>query len=304
MCIFVSGATGVLGRRVVPLLLEAGHEVIAVGRTPEKRRLLEQRGARAVDVDLFDAAAVRRAIEGAEVICNLATAVPPGIRAFLPLSWRAMDRVRRQVSANLVDAALDAGTVQRVIQESFAPIYADGGDAWLDESSVVRPAPYNRSVLDAEANAERFTRAGRVGVVLRFGWLYGPGDAFTLQLVDGVRRGWFVLLGPPDGYFSWAAHDDAARAVVAALGVPAGAYNVVEDEPLRRRDLANGIARLLGVPRPRLLPRWVARYGGSVVETFARSVRISNRKLKGASGWAPRYPTILDGLEAVIAQHH
>src|SRR5919206_5127980 len=97
MRIFVSGATGVLGRRVVPLLLEAGHEVIAVGRTPEKRRLLEQRGARAVEVDLFDAAAVRRAIEGAEVICNLATAVPRGIRAFLPSSWGEMDRVRRQV---------------------------------------------------------------------------------------------------------------------------------------------------------------------------------------------------------------
>jgi nucleoside-diphosphate-sugar epimerase len=304
MRVFVSGATGVLGRRAVPLLLEAGHEVTAVGRTPEKRRLLEQLGARAVEVDLFNAAAVRRALEGAELICNLATAVPPpDLRVFLPWSWREMRRIRRHASANLVDAALAVGTGQRVIQESFAPIYADGGDAWLDESSVVRPARYNRSVLDAEAHADRFTRAGRVGVVLRFGLLYGPGDALALQLVNGVRRGWFPLFGRPDGYSSWAAHDDAASAVVAALGVPAGVYNVAEDEPVRRRDLANGIAQLLGVRPPRFLPRWATHFGGSLGETLARSLRVSNRKLKRVSGWTPRYGTTLEGFEAVIAQH-
>jgi nucleoside-diphosphate-sugar epimerase len=301
MRIFIAGATGVLGRRAVPLLVEAGHEVTAVGRTPEKRRQLERAGARAVEVDLFDAAAVRRVVAGAEVICNLATAVPRGFHGFLPWSWRAMDRVRRQVSANVVDAALATGTVQRVIQESFAPIYADGGDAWVDESAVVRPARYNRSTLDAEANADRFTRAGRVGVVLRFGLLYGPGDALTLQIVDAIRRGWFPLFGRPEGYSSWAAHDDAARAVVAALGVPAGIYNVVEDDPLRRRELADGIARLLGAPPPRFLPPWAAHLGGVVGETLARSLRISNRKLKGASGWAPRYATAVDGFEAVVA---
>jgi nucleoside-diphosphate-sugar epimerase len=257
MRIFITGATGVLGSRAVPLMLEAGHEVTAVGRSPEKRALLERQGARAVDVDLFDLEAVRRAVRGAEVICNLATAVPSTeISAVLPWSWRAMDRIRRHVSANLVDAALAESTGQRVVQESFAPIYADGGDAWLDESSTVRPARYNRTALDAEASAERFTRAGRVGVVLRFGMLYGPGDGMTATLIVGVRRGWFALFGRPDAYCSWAEHEDAARGVVAALGVPAGIYNVVEDEPMRRRELANGIAQVLGVRPPRLLRRW------------------------------------------------
>jgi 2-alkyl-3-oxoalkanoate reductase len=303
MRIFVAGATGVLGSRAVPLMVEAGHAVTAVGRTPEKRTLLERLGARGVEVDLFDAPAVRRAVEGADAICNLATAVAPsGFRSFLPWSWRAMDRIRRQVSANLVDAALAGGTVQRVIQESFAPIYADAGDAWVDESSVVRPSRYNRTALDAEASAERFTRAGRTGVVLRFALLYGPGDAVALQIVDGVRRGLFPMFGPPGAYSSWSAHQDAASAVVAALGVPAGVYNVVEDEPMRRRDLANGIAGLLGVRPPRMLPRWTARLGGSVGEMLVRSLRISNRKLRNASGWAPRYRTTLDGFEAVIAQ--
>jgi nucleoside-diphosphate-sugar epimerase len=301
MRIFVSGATGALGRRAVPLLLAAGHEVMAVGRTPEKRRLLERQGARALEVDLFDAAAVARAVGGADAICNLATAVPPpGPGLFLPWSWREMDRIRRQVSANLVDAALAAGTVQRVIQESFAPIYLDGGDAWLDETAAVRPARYNRSALDAEAHADRFTRSGRGAVVLRFGLFYGPGDPATLQLVESIRRGWFPLFGRPDAYASWSAQEDAAHAVVAALSVPPGTYNVVEDEPMRRHDLAHGIAARLGVRPPRFLPVWAWRLGGVVGETIARSLRISNRKLKGASDWSPRYPTALDGFAAVV----
>ena len=101
----------------------------------------------------------------------------------------------------------------------------------------MRPDWYNRSVLDAEHQADRFTRAGRTGVVLRFGFLYGPGDDMTLMLVDAVRRGWYPLLGAADGYSSWVTHEDAAAAIVAALDVPAGVYNVVDDQPLRRREL-------------------------------------------------------------------
>jgi nucleoside-diphosphate-sugar epimerase len=300
MRVFVTGATGAIGRRAVPLLVELGHQVTAVGRTPEKRAGLERLGARAVDVNLFDAAAVRRAIGDAEAICNLATAVPPGVRGFLPWSWRAMDRIRRRVSANLVDAALAGGTVGRIVQESFAPIYADGGDSWLDESAAVRPARYNRSVLDAEEQADRFTHAGRTGMVLRFGFLYGPGDAMTLQLVDAVRRGWYPLFGRPEGYSSWAAHEDAATAVVAALGVPAGVYNVVDDQPLRRRELADGIARLVGAKPPRFLPAWATPLGGVVGGTLARSLRVSNRKLRRVGGWEPRYRTAVEGFEEVI----
>jgi nucleoside-diphosphate-sugar epimerase len=211
-----------------------------------------------------------------------------------------MDRIRRRVSANLVDAALAGDTVRHMVQESFAPIYADGGDAWLDESSAVRPARYNRSVLDAEEQADRFTRAGRTGVVLRFGFLYGPGDAMTLQLMDAVRRGWYPLFGRPEGYSSWAAHEDAATAVVAALRVPAGVYNVVDDQPMRRRELADGIARIVGAKAPRFLPAWATALGGVVGGTLARSLRISNRKLRRAAGWQPKYGTALDGFAEVV----
>jgi len=292
----------VLGRRVVPRLIDAGHDVTAVGRTPDKRALLESEGARGVTLDLFDPEAVRNAVRGADAILNLATAVPPtGLRMFLAGSWHEMDRVRREVSTNLVEAALAGDTVERLIQESFAPIYADGGQAWLDETAPAQPARYDRSALDAEANAERLTRAGRVGVVLRFGMLYGPYDAATDQLIDAIRRGWFPLFGRPEAYCSWVEHGDAAEAVVEALPVPAGIYNVVESQPLTRQDLGDGIARLLAVRPPRFLPPWAAHLGGVLGETLARSLRVSNRKLQQASGWAPRYRTALAGFAAIIA---
>jgi 2-alkyl-3-oxoalkanoate reductase len=300
MRIFIAGATGVIGRRVVPLLVQLGHEVTAVGRSTEKRTRLELAGAHAVDVDLFDATAVRRALTGHDIVINLATAVPATWRAFLPRAWRGMDRVRRHVSANLADAAMAEGTVGRMIQESFAPIYPDSASEWIDERSPVRPARYNRSTLDAESNAMRIGAEGRAAVVLRFGAFYGPNDPFTTQLVEMVRRGVFPLFGHPDGYFSFVEHGDAARAVVAALAVPPGIYNVVEREPMRRRELATGLAETVHRGPLHFLPPWSARLAGSMGETLARSLRISSRKLERAGDWTPWYATTLEGLRAVI----
>lgn len=296
--VFVTGATGVIGRLVVPQLVAAGHEVTGVARNPDKLRRLEEAGAHAVELDLFDAAQVRKAVSGADVIVNLATAVPRGMRMFLRSGWRGMDRIRREVSVNLVGAALAGATAQRMIQESFAPIYADRGDGWIDETAPLAPARYNRSVLDAEAAADRFTQAGRTGVVLRFGFFYGPGDTPTRQIVDSVRKGWFPLVGRPDAYTSWVRHEDAASAVVAALRLQAGVYNVVEDEPPTRRELAAGLAQVLGVKPPRLLPAWLTPLAGTVGGTMARSLRISNAKLKNTGRWAPRYRTMVDGMTA------
>ena len=172
MKIFVTGATGAIGRRVVPGLLRLGHHVTAVGRSPEGRRTLEATGAMVVSVDLFDAAGVKRVLEGHDTIINLATHMPSSAgRMFLPGAWRENDRIRREGSANLVDAALATGAT-RFVQESFAPIYTPGGDRWLDESSPQQPAGYNRSLLDAERSAERFSRGGGADVVLRFAAFY------------------------------------------------------------------------------------------------------------------------------------
>jgi len=300
MRIFVTGATGVIGQRVVPLLVAAGHSVTAGGRTADKRAALERAGATAIAVDLFDAAAVRRVTQGHDVVVNLATHIPSSRTAFLPGAWRLNSQVRTTVSANLATAVL-AGRAERFIQESFAPIYEDAGDQWIDEGATVRVARYNRSVLDAEAAAERVTQARRVGVVLRFAYFYGADSDFTQDAVRYVRRGWAPAFGSPEAYISSVSHDDAAGAVLAALDVPPGIYNVSDDRPVRRREYADALAAALGVQAPRFFPGWVAKLAGSLGETLARSQRMTNAKLRNGSVWAPRYPSVMEGWRATVA---
>ena len=300
MRVFVTGATGVVGRRAVPLLIAAGHEVTAVGRNPEKRRQLERAGAAPVALDLFSQEDVRSAVAGHDAVVNLATHIPPGMRTLLPWLWREHDRVRQAGSANLSEAAC-AGGVQRFIQESFAPIYPDRGDHWIDESAPLQPVGFNRSVLDAERSAEQFRAAGGTGIVLRFGAFYGPDAGHVLDLVKMIRRGWAAMPGPAESFISSVSHDDAASAVVAALDVPSGAYNVIDDEPVTHRDYVNALAAALGAPAPRLPPAWAARLFGPVGRLLARSLRISNRKLKQETGWQPKYRSVREGWRAVVS---
>jgi nucleoside-diphosphate-sugar epimerase len=297
--VFIAGATGVVGRRVVPQLVATGHQVAAVGRTLEKRELLARQGATPIRLNLFDRAAVRNALKGCDAIVNLTTSIPPSSRAILPGAWRENDRVRRDVSSNLVDAAL-AGGATCFIQESFAPIYPDRGDQWIDESVPVRPARYNRSVLDAEAAADRFRESGRTAVVLRFAFFYGADSDFTLDMIRYVRKGWAAALGSPTGFISSVSHDDAAGAVLAALDIRAGVYNVVDDEPMRRREFFDSLASTLGVAPPKFPPRWLARITGSLGETLSRSQRISNRKFKEESAWRPAIPSLREGWPLVV----
>lgn len=218
----------------------------------------------------------------------------------LPGAWKENDRIRREASANLVVAALDAGA-GRFIQESFAPIYADGGEQWIDETWPRLPVRYNRSVLDAERAAEDFIAKGGTGIVLRFAGFYAA-DAFQLRdMVGVIRKGWAPLPGSPSAFFSSIHHDDAASAVLAALRARAGTYNVSDDEPLRRREYVDTLAAALGTPPPKLPPAWLAWLGGSLTKLLARSQRISNRKLREETGWAPQYPSVREGWPAVLA---
>ena len=300
MRIFVTGATGVIGRRAVPQMIAAGHRVTAAGRNVERLAGLQRAGATVVSVDLFDPPALERALEGHDAVVNLATHMPSSsFKMMLPGSFRENDRVRREGSANLVNAGLAAG-VTRFIQESFAPVYADGGARWLDETAPVRPASYNRTVLDAERSADRFTASGGVGVVLRFALFYGADSRLLPDMLGMLRKGIAPLPGAADAYASSISHDDAARAVITALAVPAGAYNVC-DEPVQRREYLSAMARAFGTRTPRPMPRWVARLMGSPGELLSRSQRMSNRKLR-AFGWTPLYPSVREGFRATAEE--
>jgi 2-alkyl-3-oxoalkanoate reductase len=298
--IFVAGGTGVLGRRVVPTLVGAGHRVSVASRSIQGDARLVAWGASPVTVDLYDPDDVRRAVGHQDVVINLATHVPPSTtKMLLPWSWRENDRVRREVSSNLAEAAR-AGGADCFLQESYAPIYEDAGDQWIDESWTVRPARYNRSVLDAERAANKFTKHGGRGIVLRFANFYGPDSFATHEMINTVKRGLSPLPGRPDAFISSVSHDDAAAAAVVGIHLPAGTYNVSDDEPLTRREWVGSLAKALGVKPPTVLPAWVVKVGGSTTELLGRSQRISSRKLRENSDWHPTVPSIRDAWPALI----
>lgn len=296
MNVFVAGATGVLGRRVVPRLLRDGHEVTAVSRTALADRRLREHGATPVRLEVFDPAAVTAAVSGHEAVVNLATHIPRTARAWRRGAWRENDRLRQQAAADLAAAALDAAVV---IQESIAFLYDDHGADRITESDRIRPGTVTASALTAEAAAHAVTVDGRRGVVLRFGQFAAPEAAHTRDLVAMARRGRLAMLGAPDGHVSFVDADDAAEAVVAALYAPAGTYNVCEDEPAPRAEHATALAEIVGRPvRP--LPAWLGR--SRLAEPLTRSHRLCNARLRKATDWRPRVPEVRADWERIVGR--
>jgi len=301
MRVFVAGATGVVGRRLIPLLVDAGATVTAVARTDQKAAQLKKQGATPKKVDLFDPAAVEAAVAGNVAVINVATKIPTGTRMFLPGAFKENIRIRTEASQNLASAAI-ATRARVFVQESFAPAYPDRGDEWIDESVPIEPSSYLRSVVNAESAADEFTRSGGTGVVLRFSFFYGPQSPQSADIVSYVRRGLAPLPGGGDAYMSSLWIDDAASAVFAALNVPAGVYNVTDDVPMRRREAFDLLADALEVKHPRMLPRWAGRMLGSMADAIGRSQRISNAKFRHAANWIPTVPSVRDGWPRLVKE--
>ena len=289
--VFLTGATGVLGRRVVPRLLAAGHEVTAVARSPEKAHALRRQGAAAVGVDLFDAAAVKEAVGGHDAVAHLATNIPTGAGAAVKRGWRTNDRLRTEAAANLSLAALATGA-ERYIQESITFPYVDSGSDWITEATECTYFWGNASTVDAEAAAAAVTAQGGSGVVLRFAMFMAADSAHMRTFATMAKRGRWGLFGPDDAFASFIHIDDAATAVVAALDIGAGTYNVAEAGPSRRGDHRAALAAAMGREALKSLPRVVERAAGDSAESLARSQRVSSSKLTDASGWRATHDLI------------
>lgn len=289
-----------IGRAAVPLIVAAEHQVTAVARSSGAGAWAKSVGAVPAEVDLFDPEAVTRAVAGHHVVAHFATAIPPLDKMTKREEWAMNDRLRTEATRNLVDASLESG-VERFIQESITFIYADGGSDWIDEDSPVDPvADILSSVLVAEEETGRFAASGGTGVVLRLSRLYGP--EASAAFIGRVAAGKLPLVGRGDNYVSSLHTDDAGSALVAALGVRGGIYNVSDDEPVTTRDVMTAILRALGKRGPSRVPAWLARtVAGEAVNMTAISHRISNRRFKGATGWRPAHVSVTTGWPVVIA---
>lgn len=300
MRVFVTGGTGAIGRHAVPALIAAGHTVSALARTPDRAAALEAQGARPVAVSLFDRDGLALAFTGHDAVVNLATALPPTSRFLLRSAWADNQRLRTEGSAAVVDAALASG-VGHLVQESVAMVYPDRGAEWIDEDVTPDRYPMAEGNLAAEGSARRFTAAGGTGVVLRLGWFHGPGAAHSEQLLALARRHVATMIGPPDGFVSSIHVADGGAAVAAALAVPPGAWNIVDDEPLTKRAFADALAAAVGVTPWVRAPGRAGLLLGDRTTSLTRSLRVSNRRFRDATGWAPRYPSAREGLASTAA---
>ncbi len=295
--VFVLGGTGAVGRPAVRALIAADHRVDALARSAEKAAELEACGARPVEVSMYDEGGLRAAFDGHDAVVNLATALPSTGRMLSIAAWSAAHRLRMVGSSNVVDAALAAG-VGRLLQESVVMVYPDGGSSWIDETVPHDVYAHARGNLCAEASARRFTDAGRVGVVLRFGVFYGRGADHSEELASFARRHVSPVIGRGDGYVSSIHVTDAASAVTAALAVDSGTYNVVDDEPLTKRANARALSDAVGAKAWAHPPGRAATLLGTRTTALTRSLRVSNAKLRATADWAPRYPSAREGWVA------
>jgi nucleoside-diphosphate-sugar epimerase len=297
--VFLAGATGVIGRPLLDQLVARGHQVTATTRAPDRADRLRQRGAEAVVLDAFDADSTRAAIVYAkpDVVVHQLTSLPreasPGAmkRALVETA-----RLRRETVPSFVAAAREAGA-RRVIVQSISFVTPPDGPEILDESAPIwvdGPAD-TRETFRAVRDMEMATMGAKdiEGVVLRYGFFYGPGTWFSRDGSIGrmIARGMYPMVGSGRGLSSFVHVDDAAEATVLALdrGAP-GIYNVCDDEPVEQNVWLPEIARHLGARTPLRVPAWIARIaGGSLFVHYATNLRgAANGRARAAFGWRPR----------------
>jgi nucleoside-diphosphate-sugar epimerase len=300
MKVFVTGGTGALGHYAVPALIAAGHAVTAMARSQDKAEMLRRQGAKPVRVSLFDRAALAAHFAGHDAVINLASALPPPARFMLKSAWSDCEQVRSEGSAAVVDAALSVG-VARLVQESVVMIYRDGADRMLDEDWPVDRYPIAAGNHAAEASAAHMAESDAAAVVLRFGLFYGPGAAHSEQIMRWARRHVAFQAGHPESYLSSVHLTDAGRAVVAALGCPAGTYNIVDDHPVTRKQHAQAITSAVGCGAFVTAPGRLALLLGDRATSLTRSLRVSNARFRACGGWQPRYPSVWEGYRSMAA---
>jgi nucleoside-diphosphate-sugar epimerase len=315
MKIFIAGATGVLGRSLVPQLVARDHEVIGMTRSAAKQELVRRLGARPVVADALDPDAVAQAVAAAEpeVIVHELTAFSGSASlrdARHPERSKTVamtNRLRTEATDHLLAAGRAVGA-RRFVAQSFGAVrWARTGGPVLTESVPLDPDPPEalRGPMAGIVHVERTVPAIEwgEGLVLRYGGFYGPGTSISrapdAEMAAPVRKRRFPIIGDGGGVFSHIHIDDAAAATVVAIerGRP-GIYNIVDDEPAPVRDWLPALASALGAKPPRRIPRWLARLAAGEAATLmmTEAKGSSNEKAKRELGWQPGYPSWRQGF--------
>ena len=306
MRVFVAGASGAIGTRLVPQLIARGHEVIGTSRTPGGAERIAALGAKSIALDLLDPRAVRMAVLETEpdAIIHQATALADmsDFKHF-DRSFAQTNRLRTEGTDNLLAAAREGG-VRRFVAQSYASArYAREGGPVKTEDDPLDPAPVD-AMRETLAAMEYLDRAvtGAGGIALRYGGFYGALDD---KMIEAIRKRMFPIVGDGGGVSSFIHLDDAAAATVLALEQDGPAiYNIVDDEPAAVRVWLPEVAKIVGAKPPRHFPRWLARlFAGDALVTMGTESRgASNTKAKRELGWTLRYPSWRQGFAALYAE--
>jgi nucleoside-diphosphate-sugar epimerase len=310
MRVFIAGATGAIGRQLVPLLVREGHNVTGMTRSPVRADWLRAVGATACMLDVFDHAALAEAVAAAapDVVVHELTALPARLNPRDPEVFTATNRLRTEGTRHLLAAARAAGA-RRIIAESISFLTAPQGPSVLDETAppyLQAPAPFGEAIAAALDLEQQVTEAeGIEGVVLRYGALYGPGTAYAGDgsTATDVRRRRYPIVGSGAGVFSFLHVSDAAAVTARALERAApGIYNAVDDEPAPMRAWLPVYANALGAPPPLRMPRMLVRaLAGDLAVYFTTAQRgASNAKARRALDWAPRYASWREGFATAL----
>jgi nucleoside-diphosphate-sugar epimerase len=303
--VFIAGGTGAIGRFLVPLLVRAGHRVVALTRSADRAAGLAQMGAVPVVGDVYDPGQLARFVteSEAEVVIHQLTAF--GTRDGDP--YAETIRVRTEGTRNLIAAARAAG-VRRFIAQSISFMCTPAGSGLTDEETPLHldAPPEVRALAHAVESLERqsLDAAGMTGTVLRYGWFYGPGTTYDPEgtIPRAIRKGKMPIVGSGAGTYSFIGLEDAAAATVEVLGHEAeGIYNIVDDSPARLSEWLPFAARLLGAPPPGRMDESVARQklGDLLVYYMNEQRGASNAKAKRAFGWQPTLRSWRSGFEAL-----
>ncbi|WP_028059901.1 NAD-dependent epimerase/dehydratase family protein [Candidatus Solirubrobacter pratensis] len=307
MKVFVAGATGAIGKQLVPRLVAAGHEVHGMTRSASKRAMLEAAGAVPVVADALDADQVAEAVARARpnVIVHQLTAIPAELdMRNLDREFALTNRLRTEGTDHLLSAGQAVG-VRRFVAQSNIAVYARTGGAVKSEDDALdqSPAREMRRGLEAIRHLEDAVLGARwtEGIVLRYGWFYGPGTSMApgQESYELVRRRKFPLVGDGGGVWSFIHVDDAAEATVAAVEHGGrGIYNVVDDDPAAVAEWLPALAVQLGAKKPMRVPRFIGRLfageWGAVMMTQIRGA--SNAKAKRELAWRPGHPSWRQGI--------